>query len=387
MEDLEKKSVLQREHILNLKSFYEGDSLKLVKQLTMKGKKVRRFSDEVRTFASALHYYSPRAYEYVRKYFQLPHKSTLRSWMSNVECRQGFCTPAFEELSRRRESDKADNFKVCSLVADEISLKKHIHFDSSASSFFGYVDKGLVHETDETSKATSALVLMAVGLKSYWKIPLAYVLVNGVSGSYLASILKECIVRLNNISVNVASVTCDGTSHNITALEILGASISIHNSKPFFIHPSDESRTISVFLDPPHMIKLIRNTWASLKILEWKGKGQAHWFYIERLVEIQNTHGLVLANKLTNRHVQFHQQKMKVYLATQIFSKSVAEALRFLHHKKIPDFEHQNVLVTADFCEFFNNLFDLMNSRKIFSHHYKAPLKPETRTDWEQFME
>lgn len=387
LEELESNSLLQREHLINLKSFYEGDSLKLVKQLTMKGKKVRRFSNEVKTFASALHYYSPRAYEYVRKYFQLPHQATLRSWMANIECRPGFCIPAFEELSRRRKSEQGDNFKVCSLVADEISLKKHIHFESSTSSFFGYVDKGLIHETDETNKATSALVLMAVGLKGYWKIPLAYVLVNGVTGSYLASILKECIIRLHSINVDVASVTCDGTIHNITALEILGATISINKSKPFFKHPSNESRTVSVILDPPHMIKLVRNAWASLKIIEWKGKGQADWNYVERLVELQNAHGLMLANKLTSRHIQFHQQKMKVYLATQVFSKSVADALRFLYHEKIPGFSHRNVLVTADFCDFFNDLFDLFNSRKLFSYGYRAPLKQATMTQWVQFME
>ncbi len=71
----------------------------------------------------------------------------------------------------------------------------------------------------------------------------------------------------------------------------------------------------------------------------------------------------------------------------EVFSKSVADALRFLHHQNFPGFSDHNVLVTADFCNFFNDLFDLFNSRKLFSHGYKAPLKRETISKFAQFME
>ena len=39
--------------------------------------------------------------------------------------------------------------------------------------------------------------------------------------------------------------------------------------------------------------------------------------------------GLNLANKINKQHVQFSKKKMKVYLATQVLSNSVADAIEF----------------------------------------------------------
>jgi hypothetical protein len=43
------------------------------------------------------------------------------------------------------------------------------------------------------------------------------------------------------------------------------------------------------------------------------------------------TAGIKAANKISLNHVNFHKHKMKVKLAAQILSKSVADALDFLH--------------------------------------------------------
>jgi hypothetical protein len=53
----------------------------------------RKYDENVRKFSVTLHYYSPRAYKYVRKHFDncLPHIRTLASWYcttySNIEIR------------------------------------------------------------------------------------------------------------------------------------------------------------------------------------------------------------------------------------------------------------------------------------------------------------
>jgi len=40
------------------------------------------YPPEIQNFATSLHFYSPKAYEYVRETFMkiLPHESTIRSW-------------------------------------------------------------------------------------------------------------------------------------------------------------------------------------------------------------------------------------------------------------------------------------------------------------------
>ena len=44
---------------------------------------------------------------------------------------------------------------------------------------------------------------------------------------------------------------------------------------------------------------------------------------------MQEQEHLHCANKLTRHHINFENQKMKVHLATQLFSRSVAKSLEF----------------------------------------------------------
>lgn len=51
------------------------------------------------------------------------------------------------------------------------------------------------------------------------------------------------------------------------------------------------------------------------------------------LLELQEREGLHLATKLSKAHILFQKQKMKVKLATQLISNSVADALDFCRSK------------------------------------------------------
>lgn len=64
--------------------------------------------------------------------------------------------------------------------------------------------------------------------------------------------------------------------------------------------------------------------------------------------------GLTLANKLTLRHINYSENKMKCKLAAQMLSNSVADALIYLQKSKYPGFE--DCLGTAEFCKMFDML-------------------------------
>ena len=49
-----------------------------------------QYSDEIKEFALTLHFYSPRAYKFVRKALHLPHPATIRSRCVNISCQPGF---------------------------------------------------------------------------------------------------------------------------------------------------------------------------------------------------------------------------------------------------------------------------------------------------------
>ena len=74
---------------------------------------------------------------------------------------------------------KITNF-FSNLVVDGMSIQEHLEFDNSIRSTIRYVDLGCFgQESEEVAK--EALVVMLVGLRGHWKIPVAYYLVKGVS--------------------------------------------------------------------------------------------------------------------------------------------------------------------------------------------------------------
>lgn len=76
---------------------------------------------------------------------------------------------------------------------------------------------------------------------------------------------------------------------------------------------------------------------------------------------MQREEGVHLGNKLTKVHVEWEKQKMKVKLAVQTHSSSVADALDFCEFTlRLPQF--QGAHATARFIRIFDRLFDLLNS-------------------------
>ena len=64
---------------------------------------------------------------------------------------------------------------------------------------------------------------------------------------------------------------------------------------------------------------------------------------------------------------------MKVHFATQVFSASVATALKFCKDVLVLD-DFKDVGATVEFIEIVNNLFDILNSRNLLHFGFKKPL-------------
>ena len=64
------------------------------------------------------------------------------------------------------------------------------------------------------------------------------------------------------------------------------------------------------------------------------------WQYLAELGKLQESKGLRLVNKLHSAHINWKLQKMKVNLAAQALSSSVADALECCEGKlKLPQFQ------------------------------------------------
>ena len=96
----------------------------------------------------------------------------------------------------------------------------------------------------------------------------------------------------------MVSFTCDGPSSHLSMLKVLGAKLSADNLQAYFQHPCEPAAKIRVFLDACHMIKLVRNSLSDLKELKNKDGEIIKWQFLVELHKLQESEGLLLANKL-----------------------------------------------------------------------------------------
>lgn len=185
------------------------------------------------------------------------------------------------------------------------------------------------------------------------------------------NIVEFLVDKLFSIGIDVVGITFDGCASNISMAKLLGAKFAWPEMNPII---TINGHQIQVCLDPCHMVKLIRNAFAEGKYNMIDKNGRIiKWEFIVRLCKLQDTEGLHLANKLSKRHVEFKRHIMKVRIAAQTLSNSVADALDYCNHiLKLPGFKDSDA--TSDFLRMINTSFDVLNSRNLCEQQFKKPL-------------
>ena len=325
-----------------------------------------RYSDSIKQFAVSLHFYSPKAYEYVRKALHLPCSATIRAWAAAIQCEPGFLTDVIRHLQDTLKEDEKD----CILLVDEMAIKKEVVWDVKNKKFAGHTDYGPILAEEPDSIATNALVFMAVGLKRPWFHPIAYFMVDRVTSKMQAQLINEAINLLTEGGLEVHGATFDGCAKNIATARCLGCKIDKFDGS--FKHPTRQNKTLFVILDVCHMLKLARNSLGDMKVFFDENGNEICWHYITELYNVQKNDVLHLGNKLKSTHIKWHNQKMKVAVAAQTMSNSVAAGIMYLKNLNLPNFQKSQE--TAEFISSINNLFDILNSKSKFGKNYKSPI-------------
>lgn len=142
------------------------------------GRDARIYNEDVRSFCLTLHFYSPRAYEYVRSKFDshLPSISAIRKWYSSINSSAGFENDSFEIVEKKANEHKANNEPfLCCLVKDEMEIRKHSQWNENKMKFDDFVDMGKRLTTQGVLPlAKEALVFLVCGITGDFKIPIAY---------------------------------------------------------------------------------------------------------------------------------------------------------------------------------------------------------------------
>lgn len=132
---------------------------------------------------------------------------------------------------------------------------------------------------------------------------------------------------------------------------------------------------------------MIRNALGQKHTLYNRNREKISWVFFEKLVQLQEKIGLTMANKFTQRHLQFQKNIMNVRLAAQTFSSSIATALQYREEERKLE-EFSGARPTAEFCTYINNIFDILNCRNRFSQaQYNKPLSSNNIEDMRKYAQ
>ena len=322
-----------------------------------------RFTKHDKLLALGLYYRSPSAYRFMSQSFRMPGVKTLQTFIGGLHLGCGFKSQYFEALAKRVES-MGDKEKLCVLTFDGMALKSKLQYSEAHDKINGFVDLG------EFGKGTSdvakqALQFMVRGLSTKWKQPLGHFFGSyAVKAEVLQQMLTSAVSLLEKTGLQVVAVVCDQEISHRLMFKCLGASVS----QPWFM--SANNNKVFVMYDVPHLVKNLRNNLLNHDIII--NDQTVSFKHLQRLYELDKQSSLRLCPKLTDGHFNLKPfKKMKVSLATQVLSHSVSSALKtYVRFNQID----QSALVTADFVERIDQVFDILNSRCQIDHKWKKPL-------------
>lgn len=232
--------------------------------------------------------------------------------------------------------------------------------------------------SDNKQIAKTMLVFMVRGLLSNLEFPYAQFPCTSVTGDLLFDPLWNAIARLERCDLKVLAVTADGASPNCRPFNIhtpFEATTPHKVKNPYAV----DGRDLFFLSDPPHLIKTVRNCFASRKRMLWCNGSNILWKHIVDLYYHNsgahtNAPGVpCLVPKLRYEHIRLTSfSKMRVDLAAQVMSQTVSNALELTGGEEAKE--------TAKFVAIFDKFFDCLNvssfekgkrARKVFQNPYR----------------
>lgn len=325
----------------------------------------------VRDFCIGLRNTSPAAYKFVRSEFEnhLPHPWTITSWHvnSDINCEPGVIKHSMEIL-KRKVAEKGDKKLFGALLFDEVSIRKHMQFVNGQ--MYGFENIPGMNRI-EADVATHALVYMFSALNDNFRLPVAYNYITTIDAKDKMELLKEVMKPIIDAGVELKVIVFDGFKTNSAMCRLLGANLDEFN--PFFWF---QNMRIAVMLDFSHAEKLVRGTLGAYGVIRDGDNGEVNWEYFKRLVQFKDKRHFAFHHKLTQAHINYDKNPMKVKLAVETFSDSTANAMEFLHDEGYPEFAGAKPSIR--FSRMFNRLWDVCNSTDDTKENpLKNPMSPK----------
>ena len=259
-----------------------------IKNLTLKDKKQIRWHPLLIRWALYLHHKSSGAYETLRQsgIITLPSSRTLRDYRHFTPTQSGFSTIADEQLQELIQQKRSHLAKYVFILLDEMHIKEGLVYDKGTGLLVGFCDLGDVVQKlndfeDNLSSASSSvikrplaktmMVFMVRGVFTNIKFPYAQFPMTSGTGYDIFPLIWQAIDRLECNGVHVLGITADGASINRKLFRLHGLQDNSIIYKTTNMY-SKEQKEIFFISDPPHLLKTIRNAFASPTRNLWVSK-------------------------------------------------------------------------------------------------------------------
>jgi hypothetical protein len=354
----------------------------------------RRYHPQVIRFALYLHGKSPAAYRELGESgaLILPSERVLRDYKNYFKPKAGINKENIDCLKEKTSSFSAVQ-RYVAVVMDEMKIQSNLVYDKVSGDLIGFVDLGdpmtsFANLPEDDAIASHALAFLVRGLCTDLKHIVAYFFTKDVTSFQIMPIFWKVVSVLELcLNLPVCAVVNDGASANRKFFRLhsklagdLQCDVVYRTTNVYA-----PSRFIYFFADSPHLMKTARNCLynsgsGSCSRYMWNDGKYLLFKHIADLFYSDQEFSLHTLPKLTMDHIVLSPySKMKVKLATQVLSRSVATALE--------ESGDEEVLETAKFCGLMNDFFDCTNVRSLTEHVRKRnPLvKPYSTPDDERF--
>lgn len=348
---------------------------------------MEKYPENFRHFCLALHYFSPRAYKFVRQTFNdnLPHPKTIQAWLANSDvCGEpGLHQHHLDKLKKiAAKFNGSGSPLVCSLVFDEMYIRKQMVWSFEQNNYVGLAR--MENFDDQPDKAdlqnvmaNQVILFMLKAVNANFNFPVAYYLIDSLTKIQKKDLLSKVISGVLETGIKISNITSDGLASNFSTFSSLGANLDIFSSQFKTHFCNDKGEKIHIILDPAHMIKLVRNTLAGKGCIYDDKNKKIEWRYFEALYQFSKDNDL-RTHKLNKKHIQWEKNKMNTRIAIETMSGSCANSMEFLNNVGIPEFENADASVR--FIRIINNLFDIFNSKNSNSENvYKNELSSQNK--------
>lgn len=337
----------------------------------------RVYTGDEKAICLAILKQNPAGYRLLSKCLPLPSPHTLTNALGKIPVWPGINHIIFDNL-KERATKLSSKDKICSLIFAEMSLKASLTYMSKYGIIIGLENFG--GDSGRGRLADNVLMFMLRGVRCKWTQPIAfYFCESTVKTSQLVHCIKEVLQAVFETDLKVQVTVCHHGKTNVAAINLL-----IHESRANFIRDGREFRSVGFYFknweiihiyDPPHLMKSVRNNLLTknLTFNMDSNSFKASWTAISKFYSWDCSQIDRSSAKLTDRHIIAQQiPKKKLKYAVQVLSYSVAAVLdRCLHYEPLDGPDQSCVAGTSKCCEFFDALFDSVNSRRRAVRRFK----------------